>query len=261
MNNIRSLIGAVICALLALFSARTTAQAQGRPQVAQQATADFARLGSLQIQVVGSPRGSRVVFRSRATGKVVAPLTRGGRAARRDELAAATGDALFFKVFDAGGAAGPIILVSTVHRGADYCGYTVRVLGEVAGRLRLLTARPFEADDMGGLHFGDLGGANGRGVAVWDFVWGKEESHFDAHRYEFKLFKYMAGSGGFSKATVIRSKLRHASWEEAAEELRLPYRNALTACEELFGDEGARARRVGPLTNDRAARSSKVEQR
>lgn len=239
MDSTGSLTRTVARVSLTLLSLCLVAQAQTGPRVAQQMTADFARLGRVRVQVVGSRKGSRVVFRSDATGKSIEPLARGGRAARRGELRARAGEALFFKVVDAGGASSPLVLVASVHRGADYCGYEARVLGEVEGQLRLLTNHPFETDDMGGLYLGDLGGARGRGVAVWDFIWGKDEAHFEAHRYEFKLFKYLPQSRSFAATTTIRSKLRHASWQEAAEELGLPYQNALTACEELFGGEGA----------------------
>lgn len=232
MKKYRSFVCTALCVSLILLPARLVVAAHTRLQVVQQTTVEFPRSGRLRVQVVASKKGGRVVFRSDATGRLVHPLTRGGRVASRSVLTADAGDALFFKVI---GVAGPMILVSTVHRGADYCGYTARLFGEAAGRLRLLTPGPLETDDMGGLYVGDLGAGRGRGVAVWRFIWGEGEAHFDAHRYEFKLFEYRPRSGSFAAATVLKSKSRHERWEEVAGELGLPFQNSLTGCEELFG--------------------------
>jgi hypothetical protein len=235
----------ILCAaLFAVLCAQVLVVAQPRAKVMQQGSVEFRGAGKIRMEVVDAVRSSRIVFRSAKTGKTINPLTRSGRVASRSEFAGRMGQALAFKVESDGVTSDPLVLVSTVFRGADHCAFSVRLVGESEGRLRLLTDRPFETDDMGGLYVGDLGGGRGRGVAVWDFVWGKDEAHFDAHRYEVKIFKYLPGARRFVKEAVLRSKQRYASWEDAARELQLPYANALPVCEELF-DGGVTLRHGG----------------
>jgi len=224
--------------ILALFVCGLTAQAQAKSKIKQESTVDFPTLGKLRVQVIESGKSSKVIFKSGTRDKIVnlfSPV-KNRPGARWPIFKAAFNEALYFKVGSIAGVPGPLIFISKVYRGADHCGFKTDVVGEVAGRLRLLTNKPFETDDMGGMLAGDLGHQEGQGVAVWSFIWGSDESHFGEHRYRFELHKYDARQNHFVKTKTLNSQQKYSRGEDAAKELRLPSQNFLSACGELFDD-------------------------
>jgi hypothetical protein len=222
---------------LTLFGALPL-QAQAATHIKQEAIVDFPKLGGLRVQIVETRAAHRVVFRSLRSGKIISLWPRLGKSvqAETSSLVAKRNEVLYFKVGRLKGFPSEMIFLTKVYRGGDHCGYATDVIGEVAGRLRLLTDKSFENDDMGGMLTGDLGGQAGEGIAVWDFIWGADESHFDVHRYQFDLYKYNARQSRFVKTKVLNSTQKYKQGEDAAKELQLPQSNFLAPCEDLFDD-------------------------
>jgi hypothetical protein len=238
MRNNLSFTRAIYLMIFLLLMGQSLVRAQEESGVEQHGMVDFPGIGRLRIEVIKSRNSNRVVFRSNKTGKIVNPLTRAGQRPDASRLKVSAREAIYFKIENSDSVSSPLIYVTTVYRGADHCAFTMQVIGEVAGRLRFLTSKPFETDDMGGMHVGDLGQQRGQGVAVWSFIWGNDEAHFEAHRYKFELYKYESNKQRFVKITTVNSKRRYQQGKDAAQELHLPYKNFLLSCEELFGDDG-----------------------
>jgi hypothetical protein len=221
-----------------LLSAAPQSQAQTVKRIKQETIVDFPKLGQLRVQIVGTRAAHRVLFRSLRSGEIINLWPRLGKSvqAATSSLVAKRNEVLYFKVGRLKGFPSEMIFLTKVYRGADHCGYATDVIGEVAGRLRLLTDKPFENNDMGGMLTGDLGAQAGDGIAVWSFIWGADESHFDVHRYQFDLYKYNASQSRFVKTKVLSSTQKYSHGEEAAKEVQLPQTNFLAPCEELFDD-------------------------
>jgi hypothetical protein len=230
--------------ILALFVCALPAHAQAKSGIKQESQVDFPGLGKVSVQVIEAGASHQVIFMSVTSGKIVALFPPAGRSrgVHWPTFKAGMNEAMSFKVARLAGVWSPLIFVSRVYRGGDYCGFKTDVVGEVAGKLRLLTNSPFETDDMGGMHAGDLGaqvaqGPVAQGLAVWSFIWGADEAHFDHHRYKFELYKYDARKALFVKTKVLSSRQKYERGEEAAKELKLPYQKLLSSCGDLFDDE------------------------
>lgn len=224
--------------ILALLVYALPAGAQATSGIKQESLVDFPGLGKVSVQVIDAGDSQRVIFKSVASGKIVTLFPSAGRprGARWPAFKAGMNEALSFKVGRLADVPGPLIFISRVYRGADYCGFKTYVVGEVAGKLRLLTSSPFRTDDMGGLHAGELSGEAAQGLAVWSFIWGAEEAHFDYHRYKFELYKYDSRKALFVKTRMLSSRQKYEHGEEAAKELKLSLQNFLPSCADLFDD-------------------------
>lgn len=237
-NAHRLLIMSMTFFLLALTNALAS-QAQTSSRITQETSVEFPKLGQVRVRVVEARGSRRLVFKSSRSGETIKLWPRLGKRVQAPtaSLVAKRNEVLYFKIGRLKDFPSALIFLTKAYRGADHCGYATNVIGEVGGRLRLLTDRPFKNDDMGGMLAGDLGVEIGEGVAVWDFIWGGDESHFDVHRYQFDLYKYDARQSRFVKTKVLSSTQKYKQGAEAAKELQLPQTNFLAPCEELFDDQ------------------------
>jgi hypothetical protein len=87
--------------------------------------------------------------------------------------------------------------------GGSDCGYEGIVLGNDAGRIRNWAPTPVFTNVEGGMYLGDLGGRCGYGLAVWGFIWGKGEAHFQAHHYKIEFYTYDQSSGKMVKTEEL----------------------------------------------------------
>jgi hypothetical protein len=119
----------------------------------------------------------------------------------------------------------PLILVVAVTPGVSGHGFTATLIGEVGGRLKVLTEGPLGAGNQSGIYVGDLGAGRGVGLALWSPIWDTGcEGHYSAHRIEVELYPFDSRRGRFRKGRVLTSKGKYGGHGEGAlEELRLSY--------------------------------------
>lgn len=136
---------------------------------------------------------------------------------------------LRFRVIRNVGLPQPLVLVVAVRPGATGHGFYVSLIGEVGGRLKVLTREPLSTNNQGGIHVGDLGGGRGAGVAVWAPIWDPDcEAHYGAHRFEVEQYPLDVRRGKLVKGRTLRSKKKYGSHGEGAlGELRLDYTDLL----------------------------------
>jgi hypothetical protein len=136
---------------------------------------------------------------------------------------------LRFRILRTAGLPGPLIFVVAVTPGGSGHGFYASLIGEVGGRLKVLTRESPATDNQGGIHIGDLGGGRGVGLAVWapicDF---NCEGHYSPHRFEVEYYPFDARRGSFIKGRTVRSKGKYGGHGEGAlKELRLSYTDLL----------------------------------
>ena len=66
------------------------------------------------------------------------------------------------------------------------------MIGEVAGKLQVLTPSDLPLQVQGGLFAGHLNARLGCGLVAWRFVW-SDGSHYDQHPYEIEVYTWQAG--------------------------------------------------------------------
>lgn len=208
--------------------ARRAAQAKF---VKQEEVVTFARAGRVRVRAVEVPRSlPRLEFASAATGRALLSLpvgTSDARAYRIEAYETPMNPLVRFVVLDPPGMLGPLVVVVAVKPGGTDHGFETSVVGEVGGRLKVLTPAPLGNSIQGGVFVGDLGGGRGHGLAAWNFIW-EEEAHYGAHRYEVRLLAFDARRGAFRRGGPLRTKAKHASASDALAELGLPrYANLL----------------------------------
>jgi hypothetical protein len=136
---------------------------------------------------------------------------------------------LRFAVVRRGGLPRPLILAVAVTPGVSGHGFSASLIGEVGGRLKILTPAPLATDNQGGVHVGDLGGGRGAGVAVWTPIWDTGcEGHYSAHRFEVEHYPFDTRRGRFIRGRTVRSVGKYGRHGEGAlEELGLRYTDLL----------------------------------
>lgn len=240
-NFRRSLLAAACAAslLFAAFAAHAGVQPRRRarqypPKIKQEGVVRFPRAGEVRVRAVEQPlRLPRLEFASLPAGRALRVFTLGTSDPRAYRPDAGWGESpidpfVRFMPLDAEGLPRPLVLAVAVRPGGSDHGFETTLIGEAGGRLKVLTAEPLLTSIQGGVFVGDLGRAYGRGAAVWGFLWDDDEAHYDAHRYEVKLYPYDARRAVFRRAAVLRSKGKHRSGADALEELGLPrYANLL----------------------------------
>lgn len=136
---------------------------------------------------------------------------------------------LRFRVLRVEGLPQPLIFVVAVTPGVSGHGFEASLIGEVGGRLKVLTTAQLATSNQGGIHVGDLGGGRGKGVAVWTYIWDTGcEGHYSAHRFEVEHYPFDTRRGRFIKGRTVRSKWKYGSHGEGAlRELGLDYTDLL----------------------------------
>ena len=107
--------------------------------------------------------------------------------------------------------------------GGSDCGYGGIVRGDHAGQIEEWTQEPVFTNVEGGMYLGELGGKRGYGLAVWGFIWGKDEAHFQAHRYSVASYQYDEQTAKMVKLEELITKGRYKSDEQALAEMRPHY--------------------------------------
>ncbi len=136
---------------------------------------------------------------------------------------------LRFRVLRDLGLPQPLILVVAVRPGGSGHGFYVSLIGEVGGRLKVLTRERLTTNNQGGIHVGDLGGGRGMGVAIWSPIWDPDcEAHYGAHQFEVEQNPLDVRRGRFVKGRTVRSRKKYGGHGEGAlGELRLGYTDLL----------------------------------
>lgn len=202
--------------------------------VKQEESVTFARLGRVRVRAVEMPRARpRLEFASEATGRRLLTLpvgTTDPRAYRIEPYETPMNPFVRFAVVNTEGMTGPVVVAVAVKPGGTDHGFETSVIGEVGGRLKLLTTAPLTNSIQGGVFVGDLGAGRGPGLAAWNYVWGDDEAHYAAHRYDVTLLRFDARRGVFRRVSRQRTKSKHEDGREALAELGLPrYENLLDA--------------------------------
>lgn len=113
----------------------------------------------------------------------------------------------------------PLIQVLSIHPGGSDHGFWTNLIGEVNGKIKLLTPQKIENSIQGGVHIGDLGNGNGVGLALFNYIWADDEAHYQEHRYEVDLYKYNQKTGTFVKTKSLVSKNKYDDEFGALKEL------------------------------------------
>lgn len=113
----------------------------------------------------------------------------------------------------------PLIQVVSINPGGSDHGFWTNLIGEVNGKIKILTKQKIENSIQGGVYFGDLGKGNGVGLALFNYIWGKDEAHYQEHRYRVDLYKFNQVTGMFVKTKSFVSKHKHESEFAALKEL------------------------------------------
>lgn len=113
----------------------------------------------------------------------------------------------------------PLIQVLSINPGGSDHGFWTNLIGEVNGKIKLLTTQKIENSTQGGVYFGNLGKGHGVGLASFNFVWGKDEAHYQEHHYKIDLYKYNPSTGTFVKGKSFVSKNKHNDEFGALKEL------------------------------------------
>lgn len=113
----------------------------------------------------------------------------------------------------------PLIQVLSINPGGSDHGFWTNLIGEVNGKIKLLTPRIITNAIQGGVYFGNLGKGNGVGLASFNFVWDDNEAHYQEHRYEVDLYKFNEATGTFVKTKSFVSKKKYKDEFGALKEL------------------------------------------
>lgn len=240
--KLRRTIASVLCASLLSVAADAGAQSRRRgrvrarqypSKVIQEETLRFPSAGEVRVRAVKQTRRvPRLEFASARTGRALRTFHLGTSDPEAFKPDAGWGDSpidpfVRFRALDVEGLPRPLVFAVAVRPGGSDHTFETTLLGEAGRRLKVLTPEPLLTSIQGGVFVGDLGGARGRGVAVWVFLW-EDEAHYAAHRYEVRLYTYDARRTSFRRAAVLRSKGKHRQGADALEELGLPrYANLL----------------------------------
>lgn len=199
------------------------------PRVTQQLWVDFPKAGLLHVRAVenyGEPMRVEVldVEKDALLYSFPAPTEE-----PPDADAKYGNPFLRFRVLRVEGLPQPLIFVVAVMPGVSGHGFSAMLIGEVGGRLKVLTPETLDTNNQGGIHVGDLGGGRGAGVAVWWPVWDTGcEGHYSAHRFEVSYHPLDSRTKRFRKGKTLRSKRKYGGHGEGAlKELGLGFTDLL----------------------------------
>ena len=113
----------------------------------------------------------------------------------------------------------PLIQILSINPGGSDHGFWTNLIGEVNGKIKLLTPQIIENAIQGGVYFGDLGKRNGIGLALFNFVWDAQEAHYQEHHYQVELYKFNQKTGTFVKVKKLVSKNKYNDEFGALKEL------------------------------------------
>jgi len=218
-------------AFLTVASLLDTQPAVSQQIVTQRATTDFQGIGQVRVEAI-EPVGKLPKLRISGTqsGRLLFSVSVGTLNPEFYIIPAekwATNPRLRFTVIEGMSPRSPLVVAVAMTPGGSDCKYEGIVVGTVKGKLTVLTPKPVETLAEGGIYLGDLGSGQGYGLAVWDFIWGPNESHVDPHHYKLALYRYDMAHSRFMLFKTVESKEKHSSYDEALSELGLHYSNLL----------------------------------
>lgn len=222
----RSLLRAAIlaCTLLVLGAQFGVAETVGNT------TVQLPGLGQVTIDTSAPVGGFPTLTIRDAAGKVLISKQVGADRSYGFRVLAdedATKPLLRFAVFPGPSPDAKAILAVAMFAGGSDCGYEGIVLGDEDGRITNWTPTPVFTNVEGGMYLGDLGGRRGYGLAVWGFIWGKGEAHFQAHRYKIDFYRFDSISGKMVKTEELTTKNKYETEDQALGEFGLHYANFL----------------------------------
>jgi hypothetical protein len=238
MNRTTKLLLAVILALPFVWAEpigagqRRRAAGVAARYVKQEEVLTFQSLGRVRVRAVEVPHQlPRLEFSAASDNRRLLTVPVG--TSDRKAFVREPGDSLInplvrFRVLKVEALPDPLVLAVAVRPGGSDHGFEATLIGEVNGRLRVLTPQPAPLVNLqGGFFVGDLGGGRGPGFAAWTFIW-EDGAHYDEHRYLVRLYSFEPGRASFRGAITLRSQGKHLRGEDALAELGLPrYENLL----------------------------------
>jgi hypothetical protein len=187
----------------------------------KEVTVKFPGIGPVSVRVIEADKKlPRLQFSDPASRKILLTVPVGTPDPDRQLV-------LKFKEISISGLPAPIILAVAVDEGASGCHFDAVVIGALKGRLQILTQRPLQAGEGGGIHVGNLGRGRGSGIAVWNYIWADREAHADPHRYEVTFFPWSAGKLRFIKGGKLITRSKYEGGKAALSELKLSFVNLL----------------------------------
>jgi hypothetical protein len=111
----------------------------------------------------------------------------------------------------------PLILAMIVRPGGSDSSFMSVVIGEVNGKIMLLTPETIDTSAQGGIFVGNLNRRFGFGIVVWNFIW-DSGAHYSLHPYEIKLFSF-SDSKFEIKLNYITKHKYHGNGVEALREI------------------------------------------
>ena len=222
--------GLYLFLLFLLIAANISAPAYASPPALikdpQERLVRFPKIGMVSIRIIEADRKlPRLQFSDSASGKVLLTISVG--TPDPDNIRASP--LLRFKEISIAGLPAPIIVAVALAEGASSCNFDAVVIGEVKGRLKVLTQAPLQTGEGGGIYVGKLGRGRGSGIAVWTFIWGDREAHADPHRYKVKFYPWSANTSRFANGGELKTRSKYERSEGALAELKLSFVDLLGA--------------------------------
>jgi hypothetical protein len=174
-----------------------SAPASGKERVVQSKTVVFPINGKVRIQAREQlNQNPRILVTSLVNGKV---LLSHSISEAQDLLKSETDDPssllnpyLRFRVLQSKGFSSPMVLAVAVSPGGSDHGFFGIIIGEVQGRLQVLTRENLVTNIQSGLFLGYLNKRWGYGLVRWKFTW-DDGAHYDFHPYEIEIYKLKGG--------------------------------------------------------------------
>lgn len=101
-----------------------------------------------------------------------------------------------FKVVQLNGVESPLVFLAAMEAGGSDCSYWGSVVGEVGGKLEVVSPALPMVNAEGGYALTQSSPGNPELVA-WNFIWAKNEAHVDPHAYWVKVYRWNPATGKF----------------------------------------------------------------
>lgn len=175
--------------------------ANDSPQRSQTGDVEFPRIGKVHVEAKIIPHVlPQVIFRAARSKVVLLQTSLGSGSLDPKYIDTAPGGDPFpivrFKVVQLEGVESPLVFVSAMEAGGSDCSYWGSVIGEVGGKLEVVSPTLPMVNAEGGyaltrsLH-GDPE------LVAWNFIWAKNEAHVDPHAYWVETYRWNPATGTF----------------------------------------------------------------
>lgn len=206
-----------------IFSVFVTAvSGQVRSRISQTEVVSFPKNGKVKIQIKETINKPTVinVWKNGTRKKLAAFSLRNGDSYIPFDFNSAVNPITKLRVLEnIEGLPKPLVQVLAIQPGGSDHSFWTILIGEVNGKIQILTPNTTENSIQGGVHFGSLGEGNGVGMAVFNFVWDDTEAHYDSHKYKVDLYKFNSETGKFVMSKSFTSKNKYEDEFGALKEL------------------------------------------